>query len=253
MVKKIFHNLSDIFNRFLVGKKFRRYKKNMREDNPLKNFPVKMWCNSCEDPYEFFDQYDTFSCWAAKTIKGLSRKSTILDVGGKKLANAFLALSNDVTSLVLMDCQDKMSDVKYVQHDISKKLPFQDNTFDVFTSPGTLHLAGLGRYKDRLDPNVLVNFIAELDRVMKPESDLFLLMPLGKDQLVFNYHYIFELKTVCDMFKMWSLQEYVVDEYVHYFGEANRSGERFSSDIEVSDFRDGEYKIVYLHFKRKRE
>jgi len=46
-------------------------------------------------------------------------------------------------------------------------LVFGDGQFDIFTSSVSLHLVGLGRYGDELNPNTLIGFIMELDRVMK--------------------------------------------------------------------------------------
>lgn len=191
-----------IFGLFLAIKNFRKYQKLMIENHPFKNFKKKIWCNSVEDPFEFFNYYDVFSYWIIKKINELGNNKKILDVGGKKITNAILSINNDVIAVVLKDCKDKISKVRYVIHDVSYPLPFEDNTFDVFTSPATLHLIGLGRYGDKLDPNALINFVKELDRVMKKKSDLFLCMPLGKNQLIFNLHYIFDFDTLKDILEI---------------------------------------------------
>lgn len=232
-------------------KLLKKYKLLMDDNHPFKNFIMIPYCLSKEDAIEFFDHYSVFSYWVFEYIYSMSGNRKILDVGGKKLLNAILSIDNEVTSIVLADCKDRISKVKYVIHDVSDCLSFPDDYFDIFLSPGTLHLVGLGRYGDKLDPNVLPRFIKDLNRVMKKKSDLFLLMPLGKNHLLFNFHYIFDFHTLKDMFYGWTVEEYFVDEFVHF----NRSDykdykERFSRDVNTSNFDVGEYKIIYLHFKR---
>ena len=53
---------------------------------------------------------------------------------------------------------DNISDIRYIKHDIPNVLPFSDKTFDIFTSPSTLHLIGQGRYGDELNPVLYWNF-----------------------------------------------------------------------------------------------
>ena len=237
---------------YKAKKLLKRYKTLFYANNPLRYFEMRAVCLSREDPVEFFDHYTVFSYWVAEFVNGLNNGKRVLDVGGKKLLNAILSLNNEVTSVVLADCGDKISKVRYVIHDISNKLPFPDNYFDIFTSPGTLHLCGLGRYGDILNPNALVDFIKELDRVMKKEnSHLFLILPLGRNHLLFNLHFIFDFNTIINLFSGWHLEDYFVDEFVH-FGkrEEQKPKERFSKNISTNDFKLGEYKIVYLHFRR---
>ena len=87
---------------------------------------------------------------------------------------------------------------------------------------------------------------------MKAKSNLFILLPLGKNQLLFNLHYIFEFDTIISLFKNWQLKDYFVDKYVH-FNKKNylKLKDRFLKNIDVSQFAIGEYKIIYLHFSRK--
>ena len=51
--------------------------------------------------------------------------------------------------------------------DVSDPLPFESNSFDVFSSVVRLHLIGLGRYGDKINHNALLDFVLEIERVIK--------------------------------------------------------------------------------------
>ena len=111
---------------------------------------------------------------------------SVLDVGSPKMFTSTLSAYHNVTSLVLANPSDTLSNTKYIKHDVSNVLPFENKTFDIFTSTVSIPLLGLARYGDRVDPNAIENFIGELDRVMKDKSTLYISMCLGHNILCFN-------------------------------------------------------------------
>jgi len=211
------------------------------------NYPI-----SKENPRETPDHYGIFTYWVAnklKDIKGLN----ILDVGNTKVANLINSISHNVTALVLKKPVDDISLVNWKIQDISEKLDFSENSFDVFTSPGSLHLIGQGRYGDKKDPLALINFIDELKRIMKKGSKMYLLLPLGRDQLLYGFHFIYSFETIKKIFKDWDVVDYMVDNEVKFgFNKSiNKKNKRFDNDINVGDFEVGQYKIIYLEFIKK--
>jgi hypothetical protein len=60
-------------------------------------------------PHEFFSHYDAFSYWSKTKIDQLGKDLQIIDLGSRKEINAINSSSSKVTSLVLMDCNDKIS------------------------------------------------------------------------------------------------------------------------------------------------
>lgn len=202
-----------------------------------------------ENPKETPDHYSIFAYWVSKKIKYIS-KSKILDVGNSKVANMFNSIKHDVTALVLEEPVDDISEVNWTIQDISKKLNFIDDSFDIFTSPSTLHLIGQGRYGDEKNPLALLNFIKELERVMRKDSKMYLMLPLGKDQLLYGFHFIYSLDSIVKLFANWVLVDYMVDNEVKFgFDEYHKvKNARFDQDVDVSDFKRGQYKIIYLEF-----
>jgi hypothetical protein len=150
---------------------------------------------------------------------------------------------------VLANCKDDISKVHYLIHDVSDALPLQDSSFDIFTSAATLHLIGLARYGDRLNPNALPNLIKELDRVMRPQSELIIALPLGnKNHLSFNNGWVFTLDTLNAFFSKWRLVDYLIDN-------ASVPGapytERFTKSLDsLHHLLEGESRVVFLHFQK---
>jgi hypothetical protein len=239
--------------RFVRGRKvrplFNAYVAAMTDDNPLRRCDMSLVGDCSADPTEFFNYYDAFAYWEAEKLKKLGDTLDILDIGNKKATNAIVSVQHNITSIVLADCKDDISKVRYLIHDVSDPLPLQDSSFDIFTSTATLHLIGLARYGDKLNPNALPDLIKELDRVMRPQSDLMIAIPLGnKNHLSFNNGWVFTLNTLNALFSKWRLTDYLIDNTA----VANtRYTERFTKSLDtLQHLLEGESRVVFLHFKR---
>jgi hypothetical protein len=226
-----------------------RYLAGMTPSHPLRGIPARVVGDASADPTEFFDHYDAFAAWAAQRIFARPGRLKTLDVGSVKLMNGVLAAAHDVTSLVLADCGDRISTVRYVRHDIADPLPFPAHSFDVFTSMVSLPLVGLGRYGDRVDPNCLPRFVGELGRVMKSDADLLVSMCLGRNVLNFNNGWFLDMPTIHRLFDGWRVVDHVVDMQSSPRG-VPPGDERFSKETSVDDIALGNYRVVFLHFRR---
>jgi hypothetical protein len=222
----------------------------MGPSHPFAGFPARFIGDASADPTEFFDHYDAFAFWAASKINERGSRCAILDVGSIKLMNAVLSTQHDVTSLVLRDCGDTLSNVRYVLHDVSEPLPFADASFDVFTSMASLQLIGLGRYGDRLDPHCLPRLVRELDRVMRSSASLIVSMCLGPNLLNFNNSWFFDLPTLERIFAGWRVADFLVDNCSSPKGSFAAVPQRFVRDAAIAGTAFGDYRVVFLHFER---
>ncbi|MDO8713799.1 MAG: DUF268 domain-containing protein [Polynucleobacter sp.] len=231
-----------------LKKVYGKYKEGINEQHPFSKFQKSLIGDTSADPLEFFSHYDAYSFWLAQKLMVAGNGKSILDVGNLKVTNGMLSLTNDVTSLVLADCEDKISSVSYVIQDISKPLNLSDNSFDVFTSSVSLHLVGLGRYGDEVNPNALIQFVDELNRVMKEKSELIFSISYGRNFLAFNEGWKFDIETIKSIFGQWELVDWLVDNKsshtVHPFEQ------RFTKDLSLDGWGYGEYRVIFLHFKR---
>ena len=89
-------------------------------------------------------------------------------------------------------------------------LPFEDNSISSLSCMHTLEHVGLGRYGDDLDYDGDLKGMSELERVLAPEGDLLIVVPIGKPKLVFNAHRIYSYQQILDQFSSLTLQEYAL-------------------------------------------
>ena len=237
------------FSALLLYPQLRKYRAGINAAHPLFGVPTRMVGDASANPTEFFDHYDAFGYWVAKKLSGKTGRQSTLDIGSVKLMNAMLSASHDVTALVLADCGDQISSVKYIKHDVSDRLPFGDNVFDVFTSSVSLPLVGLGRYGDKLNPACLPHLIDELDRVMKAEADLLISMCLGRNVLNFNNGWFLDMPTIEKLFPNWRVVDHLVDNQSSPKGWPE-SKERFTRDTSVEGGKIGNYRVIFLHLTR---
>lgn len=219
-------------------------------DHTLHGIPSRLIGDASGDPSEFFTHYPAFAYWVGDKIATRGGRLRLLDLGSIKMMNAMLSVSHDVTSMVLADCGDTISQVRYVRHDVANPLPFPNASFDIFTSTASLPLIGLGRYGDRQDPDCLPRLIAELDRVMKPDADLLVSMSLGKNLLNFNNSWFLDLPTTERLFSGWQLVDLLVDTSSSPLSQNTKSRGRFTKDACVDAMPLGDYRVVFLHFRR---
>lgn len=234
----------------LMWPRYRRYLAGIKDDHALHGLPSRLIGNASADPAEFFTHYPAFAYWVSDKVASRGGRLRLLDLGSVKMMNAMLSASHDVTSMVLSDCGDSISQVCYVRHDVADPLPFPDASFDVFTSTATLPLLGLGRYGDRQDPDCLPRLIGELGRVMTLDADLIVSMSLGKNLLNFNNSWILDLPTTERLFYGWRLVDHLVDTASSPRIKSAGSINRFTRDANVDDMSNGDYRVVFLHFRR---
>lgn len=251
MVLKIINFLKNKLNVCKLHFTYKKFLHDRSEDNLLIDIPTRLSYNFFESPVEYFSHYESFCVWATKIIKKQSTiigsDLNILDLGGLKLNNALLAEDYKVSSIVLADCDDKISNVKYIYQDASKPLQLGSKSYDIFTSPVSLQLIGFGRYGDKLDPNALCNLIGELDRVLKNKSHLIISISYGKNILEFNRGYILDLQKIKILFNKWNLVDYIIDN--NSSGKGFNYNERFTKDLRIKNDI-GDYRVIFLHFER---
>ena len=237
---------------FFMRGELEAYLATMSAGNPLRGLPVRIVGDASADPTEFFTHYDAFGYWVARQLVRGNRRRSILDIGSPKTQNAILSASHDVTALVLADCSDSLSAIKYVRHDVTRPLPFSDGAFDCITSTVSLNLVGLGRYGDRVDADAIPNLIGELSRVAAPQTELFVSLPSGPNLLAYNNHWCFDLEQIQRLFQGWQLAEALADRC-----SSPKSGvagtdasRRFVTPDQLPQLEPGDYRVVFCNFVR---
>ena len=225
------------------------YTKNVNINSELFPINIKLVGNCKGDPTEFFTHYEAFSFFVNKDLKEFANKKlSVLDVGSPKMFTSTLSAYHNVTSLVLANPSDTLSNTKYILHDVSDILPFEDQTFDIFTSTVSIPLLGLGRYGDRVDPNAIENFILELNRIMKKDSILYISMCLGHNILCFNNGFCLTIEKVEKLFFNFKLQDTLIDMWSGQ--DRNYRTKRFVQKCDMDQIPANGYKVIILKFQK---
>ena len=228
----------------------KKYTKKLNINSELFPLKIKLVGNCKGDPTEFFTHYEAFSFFVNKDFKNLGiNQFSVLDVGSPKMFTSTLSAYHNVTSLVLANPSDTLSNTKYIKHDVSNVLPFENKTFDIFTSTVSIPLLGLGRYGDRVDPNAIENFIGELDRVMKDKSTLYISMCLGHNILCFNNGFYLTIEKIEKLFSNFKLKDTLIDMWSGQ--NRNYLTERFVKTCDIKQIPSNDYKVIIMKFQKK--
>jgi SAM-dependent methyltransferase len=205
------------------------------------NLDVNFYPYAQDNAYEYFDSYSIFYTWVWKELSSLPKKE-VLSIGGKKLGDALLGEKHRVVSIVLKDPHDPISSVEYRIHDLSDPLPFKENSFHFAISPSTLHLIGMGRYGDKINPSALFTALPEIYRVLKPGGSLYFSTLSGKDALMFNHGYIFQYTTWKTLLEKYGFS---VESAFLDLGENQEGKERIvpAKDLPLPL---GEYRYIFI-------
>jgi len=88
-------------------------------------------------------------------------------------------------------------------------LPFESNSIHSISCMHTVEHVGLGRYGDPLDYDGDIRAIEELKRVVAPNGNLLIVVPIGKaDKIIFNAHRIYMYRSLISYFSEFHLMDF---------------------------------------------
>lgn len=250
MVASVFNRIYRKLRIVALLPSYRRYVSGIAPNSPLRGIPSRIVGDASADPTEFLDHYAAFAYWSATRMAERDGPLKTLDIGSPKMFNVMTSICHDVTAVVLADCCDTISNVRYVLHDAAEPLPFPESYFDIFTSTVSLPLLGLARYGDRLDSGCIPRLISELARVMKPDGELLVSMCLGQNVLNFNNGWFFDMPTLRRIFRGWMVVDHLVDMGSSSYATGFADGTRFSHKTSVDDLPRGQYRVIFLRLRR---
>lgn len=169
---------------------YAQYKKIAGDRQPLvRNLYPCLGDNTGEtliEPVYFYQ--DT---WAFEKITQ-QRPANHVDVGSHHMFVAFLSKVLPLTMVDIRPLSLKLEGLNFREGSILA-LPFADQSVESLSSLCVVEHIGLGRYGDPLDPNGTEKALAELKRVLKPNGNLYLSLPLDDENKVFfNAHRAFQ-------------------------------------------------------------
>ena len=187
---------------------------------------------------QFDSHYTYLNYWAFEKIKN-SATSVHIDVGSQISFVTLLSLVKPVTFIDIRPLIISMPGITSKKGSILS-LPFDNNSVTSISSLHVIEHIGLGRYGDPIDPKGTQKAIAELSRVVAPDGDLYVAVPIGVSKTCFNAHRILNPVDIVNDFAAngIKLKDFcVVTDNVEYLVDKN-----------PVDFTEQQYACGMFHF-----
>ena len=146
------------------------------------------------------------SAWAFRRINE-SNVEEHVDVGSESKFVAILSAVVDVTFVDLRALDVEVESLHSKVGDILS-LPYPDRSVASLSSLHVIEHIGLGRYGDPIDPDGTRKAAKELLRVLAPEGNLYVSLPIGAHRVCFNAHRVHSTASVLEMFNGLELVEF---------------------------------------------
>lgn len=145
--------------------------------------------------------------WAARAIF-VSQTEMHVDVGSR--LDGFVAHVLPFCRVKYVDLRPleaNVQNLEFVQGSITQ-LPFANDSVPSLSCLHVIEHIGLGRYGDPVDPQGHQVAARELQRVLAPGGKLYFATPVGRQQLYFDAHRVFDPGTVLEMFHGLQLESF---------------------------------------------
>jgi hypothetical protein len=185
--------------------------------------------------------YIYLNAWAFRQI--ISRLPIFhVDIGSQA---AFVTTLSAVVPVIFIDIRWLRINISGLESREGSilSIPFDDKSVDSVSSLHVVEHIGLGRYGDTLDPKGSYKALIELARIVAPNGNLYVGMPVGRPRVCFNAHRIYEPQQIV---------EWVSDQglTLKSFACVNDYG-KFMSIEKPEAMRDQHYACGMYHFVRK--
>lgn len=127
--------------------------------------------------------------------------------------------------IIVMDIrslpQSEHSNIRYLQGDLMERVGPLRNSCDSLSCLHALEHFGLGRYGDPLDPDGHIKGFNNLVEMLQPGGTLYISFPIGRRQVHFNAHRVFDPEEILEWIKPIPELKIVQFDYVDDYGDLN--------------------------------
>lgn len=167
------------------------------------------------DPHYFHQ-----AVWTLKRILARAPERHV-DVGSDVNFVGMVSAVVPVTFVDIRPLPVDLPSLEIQEGDVSQ-LPFADGSVHSLSSLHVIEHVGLGRYGDALDPRGSARACEELARVLAPEGDLYVSVPVGVPRTCFNAHRVHDPREIVGYFDSLELVSFaVVDDEYRRFDDAD--------------------------------
>jgi hypothetical protein len=176
--------------------------------------------------------------WLGRKLKGLSVQNHV-DIASSVLTVSVLSAFVDTIFVDYRPLKTNLVGLKSLPGDILN-LPFESSSQPSVSCLHVIEHIGLGRYGDPLNPMGSFEAALELQRILMPEGNLYITLPVGRERICFNAHRIHFPETVLNLFPDLQLVDF---SYVD-------DGGQFHPNAQIGLAKTLEYGCGLYHFKK---
>ena len=157
------------------------------------------------------DDYLLQDLWAAQRVYR-NKPDLHYDIGSS-IAGFITHLLSFDTNVVLIDIRPldafNIKNLTFICSDATDLANIENESIESLSAICSLEHFGLGRYGDPIDPDAHIKAFKNIQRVMKPGSNLYISVPIAKTpRLVFNAHRIYSPDLICNYLDKMELKEF---------------------------------------------
>ena len=101
-------------------------------------------------------------------------------------------------------------DLTIINNDASNLKSINDCEFESISCLHAMETFGLGRYGDKIDPEIEIKFFNEVKRILKSDGFFYLSVPIGDNIIYFNSHKSYDPKYILDSLSSLSLKKFFI-------------------------------------------
>lgn len=211
-IKYLRNNLKILNFLFNFVKDYNKLKKNSEKSKFLlsvDNFQICIFDKTNYTPFE--SVYFFQDIWFAKKIFK-SKQEYHYDVGSSVKTLSIISQFIPVTTVDIRPIEVTVDNLHFIKGSILD-LPFKNDSINSLSSLCVIEHIGLGRYGDKIDPDGSEKAIKELKRVLKPNGNLYISLPIdSNNQIYFNAHRTFTKEYVMELFNDLLLKD---EKYIY--------------------------------------
>ena len=191
---------------------FKRYKKINTNKNfflSKRDWEPRLYDKTETTPLDAIYFYQ--DAWCAKKIF-TAKPPRHYDIGSKAELVGIISQFVPTTMIDIRPIDLKLDNLSFIKANILS-LPFADGSLESISSICVIEHIGLGRYGDKLDPFGSEKAISEIKRVLAPNGNLYISLPVDtKNTIYFNAHRAFAREYILKLFQPLKLIE---EKYIY--------------------------------------
>ncbi len=208
LVKYIYFKFRWLQNYYLFLRDYKKFNLLLKNNSQeMLSWNDRYPCLSDRTATTSFDTHYVYhTAWAARVLHQINPTKHI-DISSSIYFNAIVSAFIPIEFYDYRPAKIVLSNLAPKEGNLTA-LPFKDKSILSLSCMHVLEHIGLGRYGDTLDSDGDKKAIKELKRVLSPNGNLLIVVPVGQPTVNFNAHRVYGYEQILDFFQDFKLIEF---------------------------------------------